>query len=123
VLARIRAVPWGIGLFLVYAFFVLAGVGVTLQSVIDQAVIVPVTLVGIVDMALLAYTIFTVTLVLQRKAAARTLALGLSSLTLPPIPVFVLGGAPIVGLFLAALAGLLFRGLLAPATRTWLAEA
>ena len=122
-MASIRTVPWGIGLFLVYAFLILAGVGLTLPSVIDQAVIVPVTLVGVVDMALLAYTVFTVTLVLQRKAAARNLALGLSSLTIPPIPVFVLGGLPVVGLFLAALAALLFRGLLAPPTRAWLTEA
>ena len=34
-------------------------------------------------MVLLAYTIFTTTLVLQRKQAGRGLALGLASLTIP----------------------------------------
>ena len=37
-------------------------------------------------MVLLAYTIFTTTLVLQRKQAARDLALGLASLTIPLVP-------------------------------------
>ena len=74
-------------------------------------------------MALLAYTIFTITLVLQRKEAARGLALGLSSLTLPPIPWALAVGEPIVAIFLGALAVLLFRGLRGPSARAWLIEA
>ena len=41
-------------------------------------------------MVLLAYTIFTTTLVLQRKQAARGLALGLASLTIPLVPLLAL---------------------------------
>ena len=41
-------------------------------------------------MVLLAYTIFTTTLVLQRKQAARGLALGLASLTIPLVPLLLL---------------------------------
>ena len=41
-------------------------------------------------MILLAYTIFTITLVLQRKEVARGLALGLASLTIPAVPLGVL---------------------------------
>jgi hypothetical protein len=74
-------------------------------------------------MILLAYTIFTTTLVLQRKEAARTLALGLASLTLPAIPLLLLGGLVVQAVFVAAFGGLLFRGLLSSATRAWLSEA
>jgi len=115
-------IPWGMALFLVYAFLILAGVALALPKVIDLAIDTPVSFVGLVVMALLAYTIFTITLVLQRKAAARTLALGLSSLTVPPIAIALVSGLAIPALFLAAFAGLLFRGLLRPAVTRWLDE-
>ena len=69
---RIRAMPGGIRLFLVYAFLILAGIGISLRFVVNLAIGAPVTLEGVVVMVLLAYTIFTTTLVLQRKEAART---------------------------------------------------
>ena len=75
-LDRIRAMPGGIRLFLVYALLILAGIGISLRSVVDQAISAPVSFEGLVVMVLLAYTIFTTTLVLQRKQAARGLALG-----------------------------------------------
>ena len=73
-------------------------------------------------MILLAYTIFTITLVLQRKLVARGLALGLASLTIPAIPLgffsFTLASTGIVAaLFFATLALILFRGLLRPEVR------
>src|SRR5881396_3858642 len=82
----LRGMPWGVALFVVYALAILAGVGLSFGFVVDQAENVPVTPLGLVVMALLAYTIFTVTVVLQRKAAARNLALGLATLALPAIP-------------------------------------
>ena len=115
-----RGMPWGVGLFLVYAFLILIGVGLSLGSVVEQAVLVPITLLGVVMMALLAYTIFTITLVLQRKAAARTLALGLTSLALPAIPLALLYGQLVAAVFAAALASLLYRGLRAPGATAWL---
>lgn len=114
--------PWGIALFLGYAFLILVGVALVLPTVIDLAIDTPVSFVGLVVMALLAYTIFTITLVFQRKAAARTLALGLASLTIPPIAIAVLSGLLIPAIFLAAFAALLFRGLLRPAVSRWLDE-
>ena len=75
--------PSGIRLFLVYAFLILAGIGLSLRFVVDQAIAAPVSPLGVVVMVLLAYTIFTTTLVLQRKQAARNLAIGLASLTHP----------------------------------------
>lgn len=112
--------PWGIGLFLVYAFVLLAGAALALGPIVDKAVLIPITFEGIVLMALLAYTIFTITLVLQRKVAARGLSLGLVSLTVPAIPLALLWGQLIIAVFLAALGLLLFRGLRAPRARGWL---
>ena len=116
----LRGMPWGVALFVVYALLILAGVGLSLGFVVDQAQTVPVTPLGLVVVALLAYTIFTLTVVLQRKAAARGLALGLSTLALPAIPLALLFGQAIGAVLLAALAALLFRGLRTPAAAGWL---
>jgi hypothetical protein len=121
-MASLRGVPWGIALFLVYALLILAGIGLTMGYVIDLATTMAVSLPGVVDMVLLAYTIFTITLVLQRKIAARNLALGLTSLTLPPIVLGILALSLPVTIFFGALAALLVRGLRSPASIAWLAE-
>lgn len=119
---RIREMPAGIRLFLLYAALILAGIGVSLRFVIDLAIGAPVSGPGVVVMVLLAYTIFTTTLVLQRKEASRGLALGLASLTLPLIPYLLAVGLLVQGIFVAALAALLFRGLLRPEVRVYLSE-
>jgi hypothetical protein len=121
-ITTLRAMPGGVRLFLVYALLILTAIGVALPRIVERAISAPITFEGLVLMILLAYTIFTTTLVLQRKEAGRPLAIGLSSLTLPAIPLLALGGLLIQTLFVAALAALLFRGLLAPATRAWLSE-
>ncbi len=114
--------PGGIRLFLVYALAILAAIGLSLRYVIDMAIGAPVSGPGIVVMVLLAYTIFTTTLVIQRKQAGRGLALGLASLTLPLLAYVLLGGLVPQTIFVGALAALLFRGLLRPEVRTWLSE-
>jgi hypothetical protein len=119
-LATLRAMPGGVRIFLGYAFLILGLIGLSLRWVVDQAISAPVSLPGVVVMILLAYTIFTTTLTLQRKEAARGLALGLSTLTLPAIPLLLLAGQPIAALIVAALAVLLFFGLTRPEVRTWL---
>jgi len=121
-LTGLRAMPGPIRLFLAYAFVILAGIGLSLRFVVDQAIAAPVSLTGIVVMVLLAYTIFTTTLVLQRKEAGRTFALGLSSLTIPPIPYAIVVGQPLLAIFFAALAVLLIRGLRRPEVVAYLAE-
>jgi hypothetical protein len=118
----IRQMPGGLRLFLLYAGLILAGIGLSLRFVVDQAVEASVSFVGVVVMALLAYTIFTVTLVLQRKEAARGLAIGLASLTVPLVPLLLLSQLPIEGIFVAAFGLLLFRGLLRPEVRAYLNE-
>ena len=102
--------PGGIRLFLVYAFLILAGIGLSLRFVVDQAIAAPVSLPGVVVMVLLAYTIFTTTLVLQRKQAARGLALGLASLTIPLIPLLLSEPLLVEAIFIAALSALLVPG-------------
>jgi hypothetical protein len=118
----IRAMPGGIRLFLVYAFLILAGIGLSLRYVVDQAIEASVSFQGVVVMALLAYTIFTTTLVLQRKEAARGLALGLASLMVPLVPLLALSRLPVEAVFAAVLGVVLFRGLLRPEIRIYLNE-
>ena len=119
-MGSVRGMPWGVGLFLVYALAILAGIGLSLGFVVDQAQTVPVTPLGLLVMALLAYTIFTVTVVLQRKMAARNLALGLATLALPGIPLAFLAGGVIAALIVAALAAVLIQGIRGPAVAAWL---
>ena len=119
---RIREMPGGIRLFLVYALVLLALIGLSLRYVIDLAIGAPVSPTGVVVMVLLAYTIFTTTLVLQRKQASRGLALGLASLTLPLLLYLLVAGLIPHTIFVAALAALLFRGLLRPEVRAYLNE-
>jgi FtsH-binding integral membrane protein len=123
VFSTIRAMPWGIAVFLAYALLILVGLSLSMRTVIDQAIAAPISLVGVVAMALLAYTIFTVTMVLQRKQAARGLAIGLASLTIPGVVLLATSPVhPALPFFVAALGVLLFRGLLAPAVRSYLTE-
>jgi hypothetical protein len=121
-LDTLRHMPGGLRLFLVYAFLILAGIGVSLRFVVDQAVEASVSFQGVVVMALLAYTIFTTTLVLQRKEAARGLALGLTSLTVPLVPLLLLSRLPLEAVFVAGFSLVLFRGLLRPDVRLFLSE-
>jgi len=114
--------PGGIRLFLVYGLLILAGIGIILPSVVERAVAVPLTFDGLVLMILLAYTIFSVTLVLQRKQAGRGLALGLASLTLPLLFLLIVSQLLIQAAFVGAFALLLFRGLLRPEVRAYLDE-
>ena len=117
-----RIPPPGVLLFLGYGFAVLAGIGLSLRWVVDQAISTPVSLPGIVVMVLLAYTIFTLTLVLQRKQAARGLALGLTTLTIPAVPLLLLGPVPTMAIVPAVLGIALFAGLRRPSVKAWLSE-
>lgn len=114
--------PTGLRFFLGYAFLILAGIALSLSRVVDQAIDQPISPLGIIWMGLLAYTIFTITLILQRKEAARALALGLASLTVPAIPLLLLSAFLPGAIAMAAVAAGLFRGLTRPAVRTYLSE-
>jgi FtsH-binding integral membrane protein len=115
--------PPGVLVFLGYAFLVLGLIGLSLRWVVDQAISAPISLPGLVVMVLLAYTIFTTTLVLQRKEVGRGLALGLATLTIPAVPLALLAAQPLFALIVGALAVVLFAGLTRPSVRLWLNEA
>jgi hypothetical protein len=121
-LKTLRAMPAGIRLFLVYALVILVIIGLSMRSIIDLAVATPITLQGVAAMALLAYTIFTITTVLQRKQAARGFALGLASLTVVALPFLLLYGPWVLGAIDVIVAAILFWGLTRPVIRAWLSE-
>ena len=121
-LETLRTMPSGLRIFLVYALAILAIIGLSMRYVVDLAVATPITVQGVAVMALLAYTIFSVTTVLQRKQAARGLALGLASLTIVALPFLALYWPwPLLAIDVAV-GLLLFHGLTRPAVRTWLSE-
>jgi hypothetical protein len=121
-IATVRAMPPGVQVFLGYAFLVLGVIALSLRTVVEQAVLVPISPLGVVIMGLLAYTIFAITLTLQRKEAARTLDLGLASLTVPAVPLLILTQLPIEAAFVALVAVALFAGLTRPGARAWFSE-
>jgi hypothetical protein len=119
----VRAMPPGVLVFLGYAFLVLASLGLSMPVVIDEAVQAPITFIGLVWMLLLAYLIFTMTLVLQRKQAAYMLSLGLTSLLLPLAAILLFAPA---GWMLSIVAVLLLVvivwSLRRPRSREWFSE-
>ncbi|HTS14946.1 MAG TPA: hypothetical protein VMH24_04710 [Candidatus Sulfotelmatobacter sp.] len=123
-LATFRAMPIGVRVFLAYALAVLAILGLTTPLVVAEASSdVPISPLGVIWMALLAYLIFTMTLVLQRKQAAWGLSLGLVTLVVPLVPILVLSVGPVGGIFGVALGLVLLRGLMRPEARLWFNEA
>jgi hypothetical protein len=117
-----RLPPPGLLVFLGYAFVILGIIGISLRWVVDQAISAPLSIPGIVAMVLLAYTIFTITMVLQRKQAARGLALGLSTLTVPAVPLLLLGPVPVTAVVPALLGMVLLLGLTRPSVKAYLVE-
>jgi succinate-acetate transporter protein len=118
-LETVRDMPNGVRLFLAYGLVLLALIGLALPGVVALASEVPITGPGVVLMLLLAYTVFTLTLVLQRKRVAWWLAVGLSSLTVPLMLFLVLAEAPLGALVTGVLTVGLFLGLRTRAARRW----
>ena len=108
--------PVGVIAFLVYGLLMLAFIGLTMPKVIGLAIEAPVSPLGLIYMLLLAYLIFTITLVLQRKQAAYPLALGLASLGLTLVFVDPLGWFALIA------AVVVLIGLRRQSTRAWFTE-
>jgi FtsH-binding integral membrane protein len=120
---RVR-MPFGVRLFLLYGGLILVGIALSMRTVVDQAAVMPISPIGVVVMILLAYTIFTMTLVIQRKQAGFGLAVVLASLIVPAVLLLAISPVhPALPFFIAAFGLLLFRGLLRPEVRTYLSEA
>src|SRR4051794_10868700 len=109
-----QRMPNSVRVFLGYAFLLLAGIGISLRYVVDEAISAPISPLGVVWMALLAYTIFTITLVLQRKEAGRTFALGLATVTIPAVPLLLMNALYPAALVVAVVAVAVFTALTRP---------
>lgn len=119
----IRAMPPGVLVFMGYALLVLSILGLTMGRVVDEAIAAPISFIGVVWMALLAYLIFTMTLVLQRKQAAYGLSLGLTSLLLPLAVILVFAPAGwILSIVAVVLFALVVWSLRRPRSRQWFSE-
>jgi hypothetical protein len=79
----LRGMPPGVIVLVGFGLLLLAALGLTLPIVINQAIDAPVSPTGILWMLLIAYLVFTLTLVIQRKQAAWNLSLGMASLVVP----------------------------------------
>lgn len=122
VLDVVRAMPVGVRVVLAFGFLLLAGLGLTLPLVVREAVVAPVSPLGLLYMLLLAYLVFTLTLILQRKQAAWMLSLGLASLSVP-LAVALYFWAALPGLLMGVtLALLLFWSLRGDRVRGWFNE-
>jgi hypothetical protein len=122
-LHQLRVMPVGVRVFLVYGFLVLALVALTLPLVIAQAVEAPISVAGLIDMLLLAYLIFTLTLVLQRKQAGYPLAIGLGTLALPMAPILLLSPAGVPGALIALMVAVVVLGTLRlRSSKSWFVE-
>lgn len=123
-LELLHQMPTGVRVFLGYSFLILTFLGLTMPLVIDEAVEAPISPIGIVWMLLLAYLIFTITLVLQRKQAAYGLSLGLASLALPLSLILLF--SPNAGTIGAILVLLVFISVVwslrRPSSRAWFVE-
>lgn len=114
--------PNGVRLLMFFGFVLMAGLGLTLPLVINQAVEAPISAVGLLWMLLLAYLVFTLTLILQRKQAAWMLSLGLASLSIPIAIVLYFWAGFIGALAGVVLAAALFLALRRSAVRAWFSE-
>ena len=117
-----RRMPFGVMLLLGFGFVLLAALGLTLPLIIGLAVEAPVSPLGLLWMLLLAYLIFTLTLILQRKQAAWMLGVGLATLSLPIAIILYSWASVIGGLIGLILAGVLFLSLRRAAVRAWFNE-
>jgi hypothetical protein len=119
----IRAMPRGVLVFMGYALLVLSVLGLFMGRVVDEAIAAPISFIGVVWMALLAYLIFTMTLVLQRKQAAYGLSLGLTSLLLPLAAVLLFAPAGwIISIAAIVLFVIVVWSLRRPRSREWFSE-
>jgi len=118
----LKSMPNGVRLILGFGFVLLAGVGLTLPLVVQQAVEAPISAVGLLWMLLLAYLVFTLTLILQRKQAAWMLSLGLATLSIPIAVVLFFWAGAVGGLIGVLIAVMLFLALRGERVRAWFNE-
>jgi ABC-type multidrug transport system fused ATPase/permease subunit len=121
-LEDLRRMPRGVAVVVAFGLVLLGGLGLTLPLVISQAIDAPVSPVGIVWMLLIAYLVFTLTLVLQRKQAGWGLAIGMASLVVPLTLILWQWASAIGALAGVAIGAVLFLSLRNRRSRGWFSE-
>jgi hypothetical protein len=121
-LEDLRRMPRGVAVVVAFGLVLLGALGLTLPLVISQAIDAPVSPVGIVWMLLIAYLVFTLTLVLQRKQAGWGLAIGMASLVVPLTLILWQWASAIGALAGVAIGAVLFLSLRNRRSRGWFSE-
>jgi hypothetical protein len=117
-----RNVPPGVIVLIGYGLLLLAGLGLTLPMVINQAIDAPVSPMGLLWMLLIAYLVFTLTLVFQRKQAAWNLSLGMATLVVP-LTLILWQYASAIGVLIGVALGVaLVFALRGPRVRNWFSQ-
>jgi hypothetical protein len=118
----LRGMPLGVIVLVGFGLLLLAALGLTLPIVINQAIDAPVSPAGILWMLLIAYLVFTLTLVIQRKQAAWNLSLGMASLVVP-VTLILWQWASVAGALAGiALGLLLFLSIRGGRVRAWFSQ-
>jgi len=118
----LRGMPPGVIVLVGFGLLLLAALGLTLPIVINQAIDAPVSPTGILWMLLIAYLVFTLTLVIQRKQAAWNLSLGMASLVVP-VTLILWQWASLAGALAGiALGLLLFLSIRGGRVRAWFSQ-
>ena len=118
----LRGMPPGVIVLVGFGLLLLAALGLTLPIVINQAIDAPVSPTGILWMLLIAYLVFTLTLVIQRKQAAWNLSLGMASLVVP-VTLILWQWASVAGALAGiALGLLLFLSIRGGRVRAWFSQ-
>lgn len=114
--------PLSVGVVIGFGLLLLAGLGLTLPLVVEQAVEAPVSPIGLLWMLLIAYLIFTLTLVVQRKRAGWGMSVGMASLSLP-LTLIAWQAAGVLGALAGVAVGVvLFLSLRSRRARAWFSE-
>ena len=117
-----RGVPLGVLVLFGFGLLLLAALGLTLPLIINQAIDAPVSPLGLLWMLLIAYLVFTLTLLIQHKQAAWNLTLGMATLVIPlTLLLWQLVGAAalLAGIALGILLVLALRG---TRVRAWFSQ-
>ena len=119
---QLRRMPLQVGLLLAFGLLLLAGLALTLPLIVAQAVDAPISPIGLLWMLLIAYLIFTLTLVLQRKQAGWLFAVGMASLVVPLTLILWEWAGIAAALAGVAIGGVLLWSLRDPRARSWFSE-
>lgn len=122
VIDLLSQMPNSVRVVLGYGLVLMAGLALTLSLVVEQAVEAPISPLGLLWMLLLAYIVFTLTLILQRKQAGWMLSIGMATLSVPLIPILYWWAGLLAAAAGVLLTAALFLALRRRSARAWFIE-